>query len=152
MNAFSDNENSIALHSSDQILLTQEGRIRISPGFKSECKKFRETTKLFDCTINNKESIKNFGMMLLEAALGGFEMFPMSGCNHQYQCCCLIHCSNKSEAKKKDLSIHSFLQKSRFSTEFIDFLCATIKNNGKSFSQLLQHPWMNKNFSNSATP
>ncbi|KAL4431841.1 hypothetical protein ABPG74_015281 [Tetrahymena malaccensis] len=124
--------------------------------------------------IQKQDDVFRLGMLVLSCAIGSFDIIEnvslLYECIHkllddqnkpdpQYRVCCILHAEDilqqmmdeklKINSKKQriNLSINNLLTTNRFTKEFLDFLCQTLRFNYQSRSTLAnlkQHPFLSK--------
>lgn len=97
--------------------------------------------------VHKQLDMLDLGVLLMQAAIGGISIIDYNSyeCNHN-QCCCLYHCIELHESTiKNKFKLTNFINKNKFSQNFIDFLClVTSFNFCKSFSisKIRQSKWI----------
>lgn len=118
-----------------QILLTRQGKVKLSLGLSGRLLKTGEMTlPTFDVHRNMSfhDDIFDFGMSLLAAAVGGVEFLD----SIETRRCCVLH----SFLAKRDNPIFK-----RLSTSFVEFLCKCLRfqySERSSAIELLSSEWI----------
>lgn len=96
-----------------------------------------------------KQDVFDLGLLLLVAALGGTEILHSKELqrisSRPSTACCVLHCGNEVASQAGYLTIPQYFTTKRYSSDFLDFLCKSLRfseTDRLCLEELQRHAWV----------